>query len=118
MNRITTLSIVATLLIFGGSACQQNPGKLDVVSAVTHAETAADHEALAAHFQQAANEADEKVSEYKNLLENYRKHTYLYGRRGPEFLEHCNAWISSYQSAANADRQLAKIHHELADTSN
>jgi hypothetical protein len=114
MNRIPMLLVVSSLLIFANTGCQQSPAKLDIVSAVQNAKTAGDHEALAAHYQQAAAEAETRVDEYKSLLQNYQKHSYLYGRRGPEFLEHCRTWISSYEKTADADRQLAKIHLELA----
>lgn len=115
MNNINkallTVSLPLGLLV---SCAQPNPHPMDMTVAVQSAKSSADHEALAAHYEQAARDAEAKVEEHKKLLGQYQAKSYLYGRQAPTFEAHCLALIRSYEQVANANAEMAKMHRQLA----
>lgn len=108
--------IAAGLLALGALAgcAQHNPHPMDMSAAVQGARSKADHEALADHYEQAARDADAKAAEQQKMLDQYKSHGYLYGKQVYTLQEHCDALISNYQRAAKANRQLAKLHRDMA----
>lgn len=115
MRIIIKILVISSLALGVLVSCQQNPHPMDMSAAVQGAKTNADHEALAVHYEQAAKEAEAKVEEHKKLLNDYKQHSYLYGKQGAEFVEHCESLISSYQKAVDANLAMAKRHHQLAN---
>jgi outer membrane lipoprotein-sorting protein len=66
-NALITLILSLGLL----TACaEMNPHPMDMTQAVQNAESKADHEALAKHYDDEANEMQLKVDEHKNSLVN------------------------------------------------
>ena len=80
---------------------------------ISAAKTSADHEKLAAHYEQEAKAARAKAEEHKMMAEAYRK-------AGGAFIEklhfdqHCEALSKSYASTADEFEALAKAEHEAA----
>ena len=87
---------------------------MDMTVAVQTAMSKADHEALAAHYEQAAKDAEVQVDEHKKLLAQYQAHSYLYGRQAQTFESHCEALIHSYEQVADANTKMAEMHRQLA----
>jgi len=76
-NTLITLFLALGLL----SACSEmNPHPMDMNQAVLNAETKADHQALAKHYEEEANAMQVKVDEHKKLLSQYQSKSYLSGR--------------------------------------
>jgi hypothetical protein len=80
---------------------------------ITAAKTPAEHEKLAAHYEQEAKAARAKAEEHKLMAEAYRK------AGGPlieklHFDQHCDALTKSYASMADEFDTLAKAEHEAA----
>ena len=80
---------------------------------ITMAKTPADHEKLAAHYEQEAKAARAKAEEHKMMADAYRK------GGGPlieklHFDQHCDALSKSYTSMADEFDALAKAEHEAA----
>jgi len=108
--------LLITLLLGTGLlvACSEmNPHPMDMTQAVQSATTKADHEALAKHYEEAAQELQLKVEEHKKLLNQYRSKSYLYGRQAQSFENHCEALINAYEKAAQANLSMAAMHRQM-----
>ncbi len=112
--KIKTKLLITSLIFVVMAGCQINPHPMDMTSAIQSAKTKDDHEALAAHYEQAAKDAEAKVEEHKKLLNQYKQHSYQYGKQGEMLIEHCEAMISAYQKVATSNAEMAKMHHQLA----
>src|SRR5437667_7725530 len=80
---------------------------------ITSAKTSADHEKLAAHYEQEAKAARAKAEEHKKMADAYRK------AGGPlieklHFDQHCDTLVKSYTSMADELEALAKAEREAA----
>lgn len=98
------------------SGCAQpNPHPMDMTAAVQSAKVKADHEALAAHYEQFAKDAEAKVAEHEKLLDGYSAKGYLYGKQAATFKAHCEGLIRSYRQIAAANAEMAKMHRQMAE---
>ncbi|QSA98096.1 hypothetical protein [Methylococcus sp. EFPC2] len=117
MNNITKalLTVALTLGLLEGCA-QSNPHPMDMTVAVQSAKTKTDHEALAAHYEQAAKEADAMVEEHQQILADFKKdpHDYPKSYLGGNFESHCQRLIDIYERAAAENREMAKMHRQMA----
>jgi len=85
----------------------------DMDARIQSASTKADHEALAAHYEQEAKALQEQASEHQKLVETYRRTTY--GKvSSAELARHCEHLAAKYLEAAGANLDLAREHRELA----
>ena len=80
---------------------------------ITSAKTSADHEKLAAHYEQEAKAARAKAEEHKKMADAYRK------AGGPlieklHFDQHCDTLVKSYTATADEFEALAKAEREAA----
>lgn len=108
--------VIILLLTLGLlSACaQMNPHPMDMSQAVQKAETKADHEALAKHYEEAAKDMQLKVDEHKKLLSQYQSKGYLYGKQAEDLKAHCQRLVTSYENAVDANRKMAEMHRGMA----
>ena len=88
---------------------------MDMSSAVRNARTRADHNALARHYEDVAKRMQAKAQAQKNMMKEYTQHGYYYGRRTEDLQEHTEALVRIYEEAAEANRNMAKFHHLLAE---
>ena len=108
--------LLITLLLTVGlvSACaEMNPHPMDMSQAVQNAESKADHEALAQHYEEAAKEMQLKVDEHKKLLRQYESKSYRYGRQAQDLKAHCKRLIDVYEKAAEENLEMAKMHRQM-----
>jgi len=107
--------LIALLLTVGlVSACaEMNPHPMDMNLAVQNASSKADHEALAKHYEEAAEEMRLKAEEHKKLLSQYQSKSYLYGRQAQDFKAHCERLIDVYEKAAEENLSMAKMHRQM-----
>ncbi len=96
------------------AACaEMNPHPMDMSQAVLNAETKADHEALAKHYDEEAEVMQLKVDEHKKLLEQYQSKAYLYGRQAEDLKAHCESLINAYEKAVEENRKMAEMHRGM-----
>ncbi|MDD5580755.1 MAG: hypothetical protein PHY16_15950 [Methylobacter sp.] len=109
-------SLIIFLLALGllAACAEMNPHPMDMDLAVQNAESKADHEALAKHYEEAAQEMQVKVDEHKKLLSQYESKSYLYGRQAEDIKAHCQRLIDVYEKAAEENLSMAKLHREMA----
>ena len=108
--------LLITLLLALGllAACaEMNPHPMDMNLAVQNATSKADHEALAKHYEEAAEEMQVKADEHKKLLSQYQSKSYLYGRQAEDFKAHCQRLIDVYEKAAEENLSMAKMHRQM-----
>jgi endonuclease III len=110
-----TNTLIILLLALGlMTACSEmNPHPMDMSQAVLNAESKADHEALAEHYEEAAKEMQLKVDEHKKLLSQYESKSYLYGRQAEDVKAHCRRLIDVYEKAAEENLSMAKLHRQM-----
>lgn len=110
-------SLIATLFVLGllVSCAHTDPHSMDMSSAIRNAKTRADHNALAKHYEDTAKRMQAKAQAQKNMMEEYTQHGYYYGRQTEDLQEHTKALVRVYEEAAEANRNMAKFHHRLAE---
>ena len=86
----------------------------EIRAAVQKATTRSDHEAVAKYYENAAVQAQAKVKEQKELLEQYQNKSYLYGRQALDLQSHTEALIRDYEHAVKATMQEAASHRQMA----
>ena len=79
---------------------------------ITDAKTPADHEAIAAYYDQEAQAAHKKHEEHLQLKASYAKIPHLASKTG--LPEHCNTIAMNYQKTAKEYEALAKLHRDMA----
>jgi hypothetical protein len=112
MNTKTFFMVFAIVGLLA-SCAQLDPHPMDMATAIREAKTSADHNALARHYEDAAEAARLKVKEHKRELEEYETHPY-YGKRAQDLKAHCHRLISIYQQAVEANVEMAEIHRRMA----
>jgi hypothetical protein len=111
----TKLFILLILMLGILIGCaEMNPHPMDMTQAVQNASSAADHNALAEHYEAAAKEMQAKVDEHKKLLAQYQAKGYLYGRQAIDFRAHCESLINAYEKAVEANLSMAKMHRGMS----
>jgi hypothetical protein len=96
------------------AACaEMAPHPMNMDLAVQNATTKADHEALAEHYEEAAQEMREKAQEHKKLLRQYEAKSYLYGKQAEDLKAHCLRLIDVYEKAAEENMSMAKMHRQM-----
>lgn len=110
-----TKLLIALLLAVGlAVACSEmKPHPMDMSQAVQNAESKADHEALAKHYEEAARDMQLKADEHKKLLSQYESKSYLYGKRALDLQSHCRGLINAYEKAAEENLEMAKLHSQM-----
>ncbi|SDY17688.1 hypothetical protein [Nitrosomonas sp. Nm58] len=96
------------------SCAHMYPHPMDMTQAIQNAKTAADHEALARHYEGVAKDLQSKAQEYKKMLEKYEINAPYYGRRAQDLQEHTGALIRLYEQAAKANMDMADSHRKMA----
>jgi hypothetical protein len=119
MNKISKASLIIffnAFLTLGllASCAQPLPHPMDMSVAVQNAKTRADHEALARHYEQTANEMRQKAEEHQKILSDSLAHPYLYGKLDQYgYQAHCENLIRIYKEAAASNLEMAKLHRKM-----
>ena len=112
MKKKILIALLLTVSLM--SACSEiNPHPMDMTQAVLNAESKADHEALAQHYEEAAKEMQLKVDEHKKLLSQYESKSYRYGRQAGNLKEHCQMLIGVYKRAVEENLSMANLHRQM-----
>lgn len=112
MKTLTSLALVAILGLL--ASCTINPHAMDMTQAVQSARTGSDHEALAKHYDEAANEMLAKAAEHKQMLAQYEANKSLYGKQAQSLTSHCQGLVRIYEQAAAENTSMAQSHRQMA----
>ena len=100
---------VGTLGYFSVSVAED--GK-NIEQMIVDAKTPADHEAIAAYYDQEAQAAHQKHEEHLKLKASYEQIPHLASKTGLPW--HCNTIATNYQKTAKEYEELAKLHRQMA----
>ncbi len=110
----TKLLITLFLSLGLVTACaEMNPHPMDMDLALQNAKTKEDHQEMAEHYEQAAQDMQEKSKEYKKLFDRYEENSYLYGRQAEDLKAHAQRLVDVYEKAAEENLKMAKMHRKM-----
>jgi hypothetical protein len=81
---------------------------------ISAAKTAADHDAIAACYDDMAKDAQAKVAEHEKMAKAYSMSSVGNQATKTHFHQHCEALIRSYGAEAKEYEALAKAHRDMA----
>jgi hypothetical protein len=113
---LKTLSII-TIALISLNACairEKSPRPHNWALAVQTAETRENHEALAKHYDEVAQQMLADAEEEKAMLEQYQAKPWKYGKRIQDLKAHATAMIRDFEFAAKESKQMADYHRQLA----
>jgi hypothetical protein len=111
--------VVATVSAVGVVAAQALDAS-DLPQAIENAKTAADHEAIAAYFDEQAKEARAAAARHEKMGATYKKHPPTSPKSGSghafhaQMGEHCDDLVSQYEEAARDYEAMAAAHRAEA----
>jgi hypothetical protein len=101
------------VLLLGGACAPAGKMTHDMNTMIQQASTKADHEALAAHYEEEARALRAKATEHEMRAQAYAKGGgYVKGKTN--LIQHCNVLAAKYREVATEYLDLAKEHRELA----
>ncbi|WP_143032513.1 hypothetical protein [Nitrosomonas sp. Nm33] len=116
MKKVNYLVIVLMLGFLVGCA-QMNPiGNVqgnEFYSAKLRAIDPNNHDALAKHYEDTADEMKVKLQEQKKLLEEYEERSNSYGRKGQDLQSRITAKIRQYENTIKENLKEAAIHRKM-----
>ena len=117
LHRYYAVIVLALLLLgtFGlgaGAVSALEPG-IDIGEEIESANTKADHEAIAAFYQEEAKRVDEDIARHKRMSAAYQKARHL-RQLGVRMRAHCDMLIKNYEDAAVEMREMARAHRDMA----
>lgn len=114
MKTWKSIGIVMLVLAMGAfgywSVGSAQEGK-SIEQMIAGAKTPADHEAIAAYYDQEARDMHEKHAKHQKMEEFYQKNPAM-NKAGFSF--HCDRIALNFQEAAKNYEDLAKLHREMA----
>ena len=114
-NALAALSMMGVLVSTSSSVVAAQPiDTPEIRAAARHSVTRGDHESIAKYYENTAAQMQAKVTEQKELLEQYENKSYLYGRQAQDLQSHTSALIRDYEKSAEASTQVATLHRQMA----
>jgi hypothetical protein len=114
-NKSLWLLAFIAIAFIGCTTTELHPGhSAEIKELMLNPKTAADHEALASHYETDAKIFEDKVEEHKKILSQYQREPWLFGKQATGFGIHCENLIRIYSQAMEENMEMAKIHRQLA----
>jgi transposase len=114
----TAITALTVGLAVGGYAAEAAPDQAAMEAKVASAKSRADHEALAAWYEQEAKATKEQVERHRRMLERYKIAPYAeYYKRthsSAGFIQQCKHLIQQSEQATEANLALADLHRRMA----
>ncbi|MGH6908265.1 MAG: hypothetical protein ACREDX_10470 [Aestuariivirga sp.] len=116
-KKLAWLLAFIAISVIACATTEPHPGHTEEIRALMqNPETAADHEAIAAHYDEDAKLLRGKAEEHKKILKDFLAHPYLYGKMGQYgFQAHCEYLIRLYSEAADSNLEMAKLHRQIGE---
>lgn len=120
MNRLKkTLAGLAVSACLAAAATSLTPIVLAAAEPEMHMpQTAAEHAAEAARYEQEARELEAKAEHHAQMAKRYRAR-YSAGTKGAEgirsLIRHCERLAKSYREAASEARAMAQTHRHMSE---
>lgn len=114
------LAMAVPFLTYGANASAADVG-VNIVEAITSASTKADHERIAAFYEQEAKALHEKVAQHEEMTKAYSSNwsgKAPGGISGLSMQAHCKNITTNYTAAMSENMELAKAHRAMAAEAN
>lgn len=109
---VLALLLLGTFGLGAGEVSALEPG-IDIGKEIESANTKADHEAIAAFYQEEAKRIDEDIARHKRMSAAYQKTRHL-RQLAVRMKKHCDMLIKNYEDAAVEMREMARAHRDTA----
>ncbi|MEO7559302.1 MAG: hypothetical protein ABIT23_03485 [Nitrosospira sp.] len=114
-NGLAALSMIGALVSTSSSVVAAQPiDTPEIRTAAQNAATRGDHESIAKYYENTAAQMQAKLTEQKELLEQYENKSYLYGRQAQDLQSHTSALIRDYEKSVEASINIATLHRQMA----
>lgn len=114
-NILAALSMIGVLAPASAAVMAAQPiDTPEIRTAAQNAATRDEHESIAKYYENTAAQMQAKVTEQKELLEQYENRSYLYGRQAQDLQSHTSALIRDYEKSVKASEKLAALHRQMA----
>lgn len=110
---LITLCVLVLGTVLLGLPASRAEAQADLSAKIAAAKTPADHEAIAAEFEQEAKDLEAKAALHADMAKHYGMDQYAHTKK-PRLKKHCEELSASLKGAAQQAKELAKAHHELA----
>lgn len=107
---LCVLTFGAALLAF---PVRRADAQADLSAKIAAAKTAADHEAIAAEFEQEAKDLEARAALHADMAKHYSMDQHAHQRK-PSLRKHCEDLSATLKKAAEQAKEMAKLHRELA----
>jgi outer membrane murein-binding lipoprotein Lpp len=114
MKAIQTSAYVVAALLIGGCASNTERTSKQWAQAMQSAETSADHEKLAEHYDEMASTMQANAEAERSSLTDYQLRPYRYGKRIKDLRARSTRLVHDYEMAASDNRQMADFHRQRA----
>jgi hypothetical protein len=108
---VVFILMLATALL--AQPASRADAEADLTAKVVAAKTAADHEAIAAEFEQEAKDLEGRAAFHADLAKHYAMNRSGHTEK-PRLEKHCEDLSASLKKAAEQAKEMAKLHRELA----
>jgi len=109
---IPALVLAASVTASCASKTERTPQ--DWAQAAQKAETAADHEQLAKHYDELAQTLQASADEERRMLTEYQRRPHRYGRRIKDLRARSIALVRDFEATARDNRAMADFHRQMA----
>lgn len=113
MKRMLVISLLMIAGTYVAGPARRADAQADLPAKIAAAKTAADHDAIAAEFEQEAKDLDAKAALHADMAKHYGMDQYAHQKK-PSLKNHCENLSASLKKAAEQAREMAKLHHDLA----
>lgn len=112
---ILTGTLLIMMLAISVSSRPAAAGNCDDIEAkIAVMKTAADHEAIAACYDDMAKDAQAKATEHEQMRAAYRKAGGVGALKGLNMPQHCDYFIKTFKSDAKMYEEMAAEHRKMA----
>ncbi len=103
---VLQFAAVSPLLMYGNLALAEHHEGMMAM------ETKADHEKVAAMYQDEAKLLQDKIAQHERMQKGYQAKGGKFG--GASMMNHCKSIVANYNAAIKDNLALAKHHHDMA----
>jgi hypothetical protein len=111
------LALVIPLIGAAQNKAPQDWTTKDLKQAIATAKTAADHKTIASYYTADAARLEAEAKDHAELADLYRKSPNLHEQKHPmsgQTAAHCQFLADRYKEMAQQERDLAKLHEDMA----
>ena len=100
-------------LMLSQGAYAQAPAAGSIIERIASAKTKADHDSIAAEYDQQADADKSAADRHRTMVLAYTKAPWTKSSSGARMVAHCKSLIADYGKAAKQNAEMAKMHRDM-----